>query len=135
MNAARAGDDDVARQRRKAQEVVDAGCQRLNPFQRSHASDDVVVDDHAECDQHVDVGEVGGKLGGVARPHELDVGKLLGDPLGVGLGVNFKDEELHQPFARFNSRAALLKQISARTRSSSATLSMKCPASSARSNG
>ena len=66
VDAPAAGENDVTGQGLAAQEMIDAGRERLHPFQLRHAREQLVCDAHAERDQYLglvilDVG-IGGRL-------------------------------------------------------------------------
>ena len=91
VNAVDIGDDDVLAQRRLVDEVVDAGAERLNPFQPWRLLQHIVGQHRREGEERVGVRDMRPDLGvmidqvdrefGKARPQPVAI--LIADVLGV----------------------------------------------------
>ena len=114
MDAARRRQDGLAAQIRAAQEMIDPGRQRGDPFQVLRVGDQPVIDRDAEREQHVDGGEIDRNIRRGRRLVHLDAGKPRVELALVDVGELFQDEDLggHDSPSR---RTALLTQMSART--------------------
>src|SRR3974390_412371 len=113
--------------------MIDAGRERRDPFEISCARDEAIVDRNAEGEQGGDAREVDRDVRLGRRLADVEAGKMPAQLALVGVRELFQDEKLGH--VRPRMRLALLAAISARSGSGSATVSRKCPASSADSNG
>ena len=93
VNAGAAGDDYIRLERRAAQEMVDAGGERLDPFQLRRTGEHIVTDFDAEHDHHLDTRQVAGDRSGVLEQGELQRGKFRLQPVAIHLGVDVDDED------------------------------------------
>ena len=73
--------------------MIDAGGQRLYPFQVRRATQHGIFDGDAETDQSVDVGKVAAGLRRTMDQRKLQLRKFLAQPVAIGLGVNINDED------------------------------------------
>ena len=94
VNAAPAGDENVGLERRAAQEMIDPGCQRLNPCQPRRADEHVIAQLDAEHDHRVDVGQIARHLCGAAEQRELQLREFRLQPVAIHLGVDVDDKNL-----------------------------------------
>src|SRR4029077_7092865 len=115
-------------------EMIHAGRERRDPFELLGARQEIVIDRDPERDQHVDGREIDRDVGRGRGLVDGDAGELPRQLARIGVGEFFQDQDMCRHDSP-NSRVALLKQMSARTWSESATVSAKWPASSADSNG
>ena len=121
VNAAAAGDENVGLERRAAQEMIDPGRQRLNPFHPRRTGEHVVAQLDAEHDHDVDVGEVARHLRRAAEQCELQVRKFRPQSIAIHFGVDVDDKNFCHALGSPKYRAALLKATSSRSPASSGT--------------
>ena len=77
MNAADIGDDDVATERGQVDDVVDAGAERLYPFQLWRVAHDMIRHRRREAQQHIGVGDIGSDIVVVADHIDGQLWKAL----------------------------------------------------------
>ena len=71
VNAVDVGDDDVFAQHRPVDQIVDAGAERLHPFQLGAGAQHVVAQPRRKCQQYVGGRDIGPDLGMVI--HKIDI--------------------------------------------------------------
>ncbi|MEJ2434720.1 MAG: hypothetical protein P8Y53_16730 [Pseudolabrys sp.] len=91
MDAADIGDQHVRVERGQVDDVVDAGAERLDPFQLGGVAHHVVRHGRREAQQDVGVGDVGLDLAVVADRMDGQFGEQLLEPRLVAGGHRFLD--------------------------------------------
>ena len=92
VDAAAAGDQHVWLERRAAQEMIDAGRQRLDPFQPRRAGEHEILHLDAEHHHDIDIAKIARDFAFVVEELKLQRGKFFAQRIAIHLGMNVDDE-------------------------------------------
>ena len=83
------GDDDVFAQHRPVDQIVDAGAERLHPFEASAGAEHVVAQPRRKCQQYVGGRDIGPDLGMVIHKIDIKFWEFRLEAIAI-LGVEFR---------------------------------------------
>ena len=107
MNATRTGQQHARPPGRTAEKVIDAGGERLDPFQTHRLAHEVVVHTDPESDEDIDGGHLQRQrrqiLHCINRLDRVDGQSRTGlsEPLGIMVGMGFEDQDVHVAYGAF----------------------------------
>ena len=99
--------------------MIDAGRQRLNPFEPRRAAEHEILNLDAEHHHDIDIAKIARDFAFVVEELKLQRGKFFAQRIAIHFGMNVDDENFGHACGRPRYFAALPKAMSARSGSGS----------------